>query len=362
MNVRRLNLVFTLFFMNSFYGCNEFKAPKSNDPREQIMLDQELKITVEKLKRQTKSDNLVEVIDSINNNSTINQECHRNRIEIPTTEDILANHMQVREYINKVNPEYNNLSTKEKIRKNFIKLGGNSKAIDHALCFYHKYKNKNFYKKINGQYKSSTKIQNNKYMVVQDFTLPSSQKRFFLISLEDDPKKGKKAGDIDVMFSSHGMGTKECGTNNELNAKFFSNKAGCQLTPRGFLVSAEKNPSSKAWKWHMKLDGLQRDINDNSRDRLIVFHSGVSSNGNFQITKKGKSSSLEDFPSLYSKDSKGNQKKYWGQGMTWGCSSVAPSYTQEVYEKTKNGALFYNFTDTENKYSHQYCGENLLVK
>ena len=238
------------------------------------------------------------------------------------------------------------------IENDFTRLGGSPNAIKQALCFYNKHNETVFKRKTGG----TTAIKNKDYIVVQDFTLHSAQKRFFLINL--------KTGLIELMHSPHGMGTFKGPNNNPRVAEHFSNDYGTNLTPRGFHISGnKKHPSSKGWKWHMKLDGVQKDINDNSRKRTVVFHPGVSSQSwDIRNTWPGKANNIEDDPWIYSTSQSGRKVKGLEQGMTWGCTAVAKEYADEVYQKTKGGALFYNFTPHEEKLGPEYCGHNLLRK
>ncbi|WP_127715915.1 murein L,D-transpeptidase catalytic domain-containing protein [Halobacteriovorax sp. HLS] len=248
------------------------------------------------------------------------------------------------------------LSLENRLRKNLLHLGGDSKSLTQALCFFNKHKDSTFQKKINGTYSGSTSINNKDYMVIQDFNLPSSKKRLFLLNM--------KTGEVETYFSAHGMGTKNGMNNSALNAQYFSNKSGTNLTPRGFMVSAERRDGlSSGWKWHMKFDGLEKDKNDNSRDRLVVFHQGVSKDGQRKIVWEGKANSNEQDPHLFQRSKSGSRKyENWAQGMTWGCTAVASEHAEEVYEKTKGGALFYNYTDHEKNASYDYCGEKPLTK
>ncbi len=361
-----LTLIFTLL-IQSCVSNGDFKAPKASNAREQIYADQELPARIRNLENQTTGDSISGLSSDISKitDSVLNvaPKCQQTElVSTPTTEDIIENQEEVREYIEESEPEYAGLSRDEKIKRNFAKLGGSSEAIDQALCFFDKNKDTKFHKKLNGKLTGETSIKNEKYMVVQDFTLPSSQKRFFLINLEDDPENGKKAGDIDTMYAPHGMGSKRCGFNPPLQAENFSNEKGCNLTPRGFMISGARGTSSYAWKWNMQLDGIQEGLNDNNRDRLVYFHPGISTKGTHLLAEKGRASSLEDNPEFFDKSADGKDKKYYFQNMTYGCTAVNPDYAEEVYSKTKGGALFYNFTPHEKKLGPEYCGSNLLTK
>jgi len=247
---------------------------------------------------------------------------------------------------------------RKELFNNFTKLGGDPVAFKQALCFFDENKDNKFQKKTKGKFKGTTQIKNKKFMVIQDFNQPSSKKRLLLLNLETN--------EVQAFYSAHGVGTPDRPwnpRNDSLTVKNFSNKKGSNLTPRGFFITGERSPSSKAWKWHMKLDGVQRDINDNARDRAIVFHQGVrSKDWNERLVWPGRTSSNEDSPELYEKYESGRDRVYKAQNMTWGCTAVAREYAEEIYDKTKGGAVYYNYSPKEKELGAQYCGNNLLKK
>lgn len=235
----------------------------------------------------------------------------------------------------------------KKITENFVKLGGSEEAITQALCFYSKYKGQKFKKKIRGKLTSKTSITNKKFIVVQDLTMPSKMKRLFLVNL--------RTSEVLAYYAAHGSGNIGEVTNNTMWAEFFSNRSGSNLTPRGFFISGERVVSTLAWKWHMKLDGIEIGLNDNSRDRAIVFHSGVASYDENEIrVSKGVASSREENPVLVD--------RFGAQFMSNGCTMVSKYHSEDIYEKTKAGTLFYNFTEAEKKEGTMYCGSHNLVR
>lgn len=246
------------------------------------------------------------------------------------------------------------LSLREQTLNNFEKLGGDSIAFIQAMCFFDKFGKSKFKKKDKGKYVGSIKIRNKKYIVIQDLIKSSSNKRFFLLSMQTSL--------VEVFYSAHGMGTENGSNNNYLLAKNFSNKEGSNLSPRGFMISGERSPSDFAWEWHMKLDGVQEKLNDNNRDRAIVFHKGVSSDGRRRTVHDGLASSDEAAPSLFVQNENGVELPYIGQGMTWGCTAVAKEKVEYIYNKTKGGALFYNYTPAEKVAGASYCGgDNVML-
>ncbi|EQC50332.1 L,D-transpeptidase catalytic domain protein [Bacteriovorax sp. BSW11_IV] len=233
------------------------------------------------------------------------------------------------------------------ITENFKKLGGDEDAIAQALCFYSRYEGKKFKRKIGGKIKGSTKITNDNYIAIVDLTKPSFLKRFFLVNL--------KSSEVKVYNAAHGSGNFNGTFNLPANAKYFSNTHGSNLTPRGFMISGERVVSRLGWKWHMKLDGVEQGVNDNSRDRAIVYHAGVASYDSNEIrVREGVASSNEDEPILRDKDG--------AQFMSNGCTMVAKAHSEEIYSLTKSGTLFYNFTPYEKEQGIYYCGGEKLLR
>lgn len=233
------------------------------------------------------------------------------------------------------------------ITENFKKLGGDEDAIAQALCFYSRYEGKKFKRKIGGKIKGSTKITNKKYIAIVDHTKTSNLKRFFLVNLE--------SSEVRAYYAAHGSGNFPGTFNLPAKAQHFSNTHGSNLTPRGFMISGERMASTLGWKWHMKLDGVEVGVNDNSRDRAIVFHPGVASyDGNEIRVREGIASSNEDIPVLM--DNKG------AQFMSNGCTMVAKAHSEEIYSLTKSGTLYYNFTPFEKEQGIYYCGSDKLLR
>lgn len=230
----------------------------------------------------------------------------------------------------------------EAIIENATKLGASSEAISQALCFYNKHAGKTkFYKKIQGKLTSSTKISNQEYMVVQDFTKTSRTQRLYLINL--------KTNEVISYYSAHGSGNLSTKFNWPVFAEYFSNENGSNLTPQGFMISGERANSRRGWKWTMKFDGIEIGLNDNSRDREIVFHPGVgSTDWEDDRVDEGYTSSSD----MIDTSGVGLGFLY----MSSGCTMVSKYHAEEIYSKTKNGTLFYNFTQELKDKGEDYCG------
>ncbi len=247
-------------------------------------------------------------------------------------------------------PANSTLSTEDKLRANFLRLGGDPIALEQTLCFLKTNEQKTFQAKEGHE----VKINNKDYMVIQDFTKPSRLKRFYLLN--------RKTGEVEVMSSAQGMGKYSDGVSNDYFSAptEFSNEPNTNLTPRGFMVSAERYESAQNWGWGMRFDGIQQDINDNSRRRAIVFHPGYMMSKKVKSVYPGKAHSSDEVVRLASSSNDPYIESGIEHGMTYGCTAVAPEYAEDVYDKTKGGALFYNYTHIEKEKGPSYCGENLL--
>lgn len=99
-------------------------------------------------------------------------------------------------------------------------------------------------------------IQSN-ILTLIDFDLPSSQKRLWVIDMDENK----------VLFHTLVAHGKNSG---ELNAESFSNENESFKSSLGFFVTSETYQGSHGLS--LKLDGLEKNKNDNARSRAIVIH------------------------------------------------------------------------------------------
>lgn len=101
------------------------------------------------------------------------------------------------------------------------------------------------------------KIVNDSILTIIDFTLPSSEKRLWMLDL-----KNRKV--LAYTYVAHGKNTGLHYANN------FSNKSGSLCSSLGFYVTGDtyfgKNGLS------LFLDGMEKGINDKARERYVVMH------------------------------------------------------------------------------------------
>lgn len=109
-------------------------------------------------------------------------------------------------------------------------------------------------------------------ITVVDFSLPSTEKRMWVIDLENNK----------VLFHNlvaHGQGT---GGN---MAEKFSNIHESHQSSIGFFLTSELYTGKHGLS--LRLDGLEEDFNDNARDRAIVMHGADYVSESF-ITSQGR--------------------------------------------------------------------------
>ena len=106
-------------------------------------------------------------------------------------------------------------------------------------------------------YKSQGLVTNDTVVII-DFDLPSTQPRMFIVDLSENK----------VLHSSLVAHGKNTGQN---MAEHFSNKNGSLQSSVGFFKTNEKYIGKHGLS--LRLDGLEKGVNDHARARSIVIHS-----------------------------------------------------------------------------------------
>lgn len=124
-------------------------------------------------------------------------------------------------------------------------LGLTEEAFDYALTGYEYLKN-------------AGKLKNEKILTIADFSLPSSQKRLFVLDMESGQL-------LYHTYVAHGRNS------GKEYAKQFSNQPESFKSSLGFYVT--KNTYSGKHGFSLRLEGKEKGINDNAMKRAIVMHS-----------------------------------------------------------------------------------------
>lgn len=145
-----------------------------------------------------------------------------------------------------------------------------------------------------------------------DFTKPSTQERLYVIDLN------KK----ELLYSSLVSHGKNSGEN---YATSFSNKKGSYKSSLGFYLTENTYQGKNGYS--LILDGLEKGINDNAKQRAIVIHGAPYSN-----------------PSVIASGGR--------LGRSQGCPALPQSVSKEIINTIKDGTLIYiygNDKDYERK-------------
>ena len=144
---------------------------------------------------------------------------------------------------------------------------------------------------------------------IADFTLPSSRKRLFVIDLDN----------YRVLFNTyvaHGVNS------GKEYANLFSNKPSSYQSSLGFYETLHTYIGEHGYS--LRLEGLEKGINDNANSRDIVIHAADYVNESF-IRSQG----------------------YIGR--SWGCPALPEKLHKPIIDKIKNGSCLFIYS-TNNTY------------
>jgi L,D-transpeptidase catalytic domain len=154
---------------------------------------------------------------------------------------------------------------------------------------------------------NSIDLTNKNLLSIIDYSKPSYEKRFFIIDIENHKllyhtlvAHGKKSGYV--------------------NATKFSNKYGSHKSSLGFFRTGNSYFGLRGYS--LQLEGLEKGINDNARQRGIIIHGANYvderiANGNGVI------------------------------GRSWGCPAVSKKLSKEIINLLKGGSLLYSYADDD---------------
>ena len=144
-------------------------------------------------------------------------------------------------------------------------------------------------------------------LTIADFSKPSSEKRLFIIDMEE----GK------ILFHTLVAHGRNSGL---IYATQFSNKPESNKSSLGFYLTMQTYYGGKGYA--LKLQGLEKGINDKAYERAIVLHGS-------------------DYVSSQFASSNG----YLGRSL--GCPAVPTKQTKAIINTVKNGSLLFIYHPTE---------------
>jgi hypothetical protein len=150
-------------------------------------------------------------------------------------------------------------------------------------------------------YRQIDNLKKKNLITIIDFSKPSTEKRFFVIDLV-------KKQLLYQCYVAHG---KNSGDN---YAKSFSNQAESLKSSLGFYLTAETYSGKHGYS--LKLDGIEKSINDNARTREIVIHGADYVSGEFI-------------------------DKYGRLGRSWGCPALPVEVSKEIIDTIANGSCLF---------------------
>jgi len=157
-------------------------------------------------------------------------------------------------------------------------------------------------------YRHTDSIRKKNIITIIDFSKPSTDKRFFVIDLENRQL-------LYNCFVAHG---KNSGEN---FADSFSNQPQSLKSSLGLFLTAETYSGIHGYS--LRLDGLEEGINDNARVRDIVIHGAEYVSREFI-------------------------NKYGRLGRSWGCPALPVEISKEVIEKISDGSCLFIYGKDEN--------------
>lgn len=155
---------------------------------------------------------------------------------------------------------------------------------------------------------SEINIKNKEVITIIDYTKSANKKRLFVIDLKNEKI-------IFDTYVSHGKNT-----GGEF-AKKFSNNIDSLQSSVGFFKTSNTYTGTNGYS--MRLDGLEKGINDNARERNIVIHGAKYATESF-INTNGR------------------------LGRSWGCPAIPLDLTKDLINSIKDGSVVYINGDLNN--------------
>ncbi|MGH8029030.1 MAG: murein L,D-transpeptidase catalytic domain family protein [Arenimonas sp.] len=145
-------------------------------------------------------------------------------------------------------------------------------------------------------------------LAVIDYSRPSTERRMWVFDLARQTLMYDE-------YVAHGSGT---GDN---MARNFSNDDGSHQTSLGLFTTGETYVGGNGYS--LRMDGLEKGINDNARARAIVIHGAAYVN-----------------PAL--------ARSQGRIGRSWGCPALRPEVAHEVIDNLKQGQMLFAYYPDKN--------------
>lgn len=159
-------------------------------------------------------------------------------------------------------------------------------------------------------------LKSKEIITIIDFSKPSTAKRFFVIDLKSKT----------LLFNCYTAHGKNSGENYALK---FSDKAGSLMSCPGFFITAETYTGKHGYS--LRLDGVEKGINENARSREIVIH--------------GADYVSEDFIKIHGR-----------LGRSWGCPALPVEIASQIIDKIKDGTVLFIYTNDINYHKNSEFG------
>ncbi len=145
-------------------------------------------------------------------------------------------------------------------------------------------------------------------LTVVDYTIPSAQKRMWVINLDNDK----------VLMNLRVAHGKNSGLN---NATQFSNQAGSDESSLGVYSTGDAYSGKHGLS--LRVNGLEAGLNSNAASRAVVIHPAAYVSPSF-VSSHGRT------------------------GRSWGCFAVDPTQANQLIDLTKGGSVIFAYAPQEN--------------
>jgi hypothetical protein len=155
--------------------------------------------------------------------------------------------------------------------------------------------------------RSTGKLSNDNVLTIADFSLPSSEKRLFVIDMDN----------FQVLYNTYVAHGRNSGRE---YANKFSNSPKSNMSSPGFYVT--QNTYFGEHGFSLRLQGEEKGINDNAKKRAIVIHCA-----NY-VSEKW----IQDLGYI---------------GRSLGCPALPEKYSKPIIETIKDGSCFFIYSPSQ---------------